>query len=411
MTTATTPEQVPEPALDPHAPKLSPDDPRLRLARSRARTLRSGPIALLVAGLLGVVMLAVALAFESPSRKTQSTTEPSAAPPPPVVPDTIRNASANHPTPLSVRDAGGGERAMRAIGPEDPAERAVRELDSKARGAGILFASAGGAEDRGLPSSPDVAPRAGSPEGEASSAAPAPSVASDPNLQDRKNAFLDGKGGVKAAADYLEVAIQHPRSPYEIKAGTVLPAVLITAINSDLPGPVVAQVREHVYDTVSGNYLLVPQGSRLIAQYDSMVAWGQERVLLCWNRLVLPNGDSMDLQCMPASDLKGAAGLTDEVDEHWWRILKGATVATLLSAGTAFAAGDTTSYNPTVGQVMARSASGEIGQVGAQITRHNLNIQPTITVRPGFSVNVIVTKDMIVPPYPDPPNALGLRHE
>jgi type IV secretion system protein VirB10 len=229
-------------------------------------------------------------------------------------------------------------------------------------------------------------------------------------LQDRKNAFLGGRGGVKAA-DYLEVALQHPRSPYEIKAGTVLPAVLITAINSDLPGPVVAQVREHVYDTVSGNTLLVPQGSRLIAQYDSMVAWGQERVLLCWNRLVLPNGDSMDLQCMPAADLKGAAGLTDEVDEHWWRILKGAAVATLLSAGTAYVAGDTTSYNPSVGQVMARSASGEIGQVGAQLTRNNLSIQPTITVRPGFSVNVIVTKDMIVPPYPDPPTALGLRHD
>jgi type IV secretion system protein VirB10 len=224
-------------------------------------------------------------------------------------------------------------------------------------------------------------------------------------LQDCKNAFLGGKGGVKHA-DYLDVALQHPRSPYEIKAGTVLPAVLITAINSDLPGPVVAQVREHVYDTVSGNTLLVPQGSRLIAQYDSMVAWGQERVLLCWNRLVLPNGDSMDLQCMPAADLKGAAGLADEVDEHWWRILKGAAVATFLSVGTAYAAGDTTAYNPTVGQVVARSASGEIGTVGAQLTRNNLSIQPTITVRPGFSVNVVVTKDMIVPPYPDPPTAL-----
>ena len=191
-----------------------------------------------------------------------------------------------------------------------------------------------------------------------------------------------------------EGRLQPPRSPYEIKAGTVLPAVLITAINSDLPGPVVAQVREHVYDTVTGDHLLVPQGSRLIAQYDSMVAWGQERVLLCWNRLILPNGDSIDLQCMPAADLQGAAGLADEVNEHWWRILKGAAVATLLSAGTAYVAGDTTSYNPTVGQVTARSAAGEIGQVGAQITRSNLSIQPTITVRPGFSVNVIVTKDM-----------------
>jgi type IV secretion system protein TrbI len=400
MTTALTPEQVREPAVDPHAPKFSPDDPRLQLARPQARTLRSGPIAILVGCLLGAVMLAVALAFESPSRKVQSAAEPSAAPAPPAVPDTIRNAGANRAALLSMRDAGWAEHELRAVGPEDPEQRAAREVNQKARGAGILLASPAGPEER-----PEAPPRVGSPEPEPSSAAPAPSASVDPNLQDRKNAFLGGKGGVKHA-DYLEVAMQHPRSPYEIKAGTVLPAVLITAINSDLPGPVVAQVREHVYDTVSGNTLLVPQGSRLIAQYDSMVAWGQERVLLCWNRLVLPNGDSMDLQCMPAADLKGAAGLADEVDEHWWRILKGATVATLLSVGTAYAAGDTAAYNPTVGQVVARSASGEIGTVGAQLTRNNLSIQPTITVRPGFSVNVIVTKDMIVPPYPDPPTAL-----
>ena len=410
MTSIATPELAGEPAVDPHAPKLSPDDPRLRLARPRARTLRSGPIALLVGCLLGAVMLAVALAFESPARKAPSAAEPSAAPAPPVVPDTIRNAQAHRPTPLPLLDAGVAERALRAEGPEDPAAREEREFDQRARGAGILFASPAGPEERALPTEPGVPPRAGSLEPEPSGAAPAPSASVDPNLQDRKNAFLAGQGGVKPA-DSLEVALQHPRSPYEIKAGTVLPAVLITAINSDLPGPVVAQVREHVYDTATGNTLLVPQGSRLIAQYDSMVAWGQERVLLCWNRLVLPNGDSMDLQCMPAADLKGAAGLADEVDEHWGRILKGAAVATLLSAGTAFAAGDTTSYNPTVGQVMARSASGEIGQVGAQLTRNNLGIQPTITVRPGFSVNVIVTKDMMVPPYPDPPTALGLRHD
>jgi type IV secretion system protein TrbI len=289
--------------------------------------------------------------------------------------------------------------------PDDPESKLEREIDRKASGAGIFFEPAVAAPE---PPPPEVPARAGSPE----TPAPPPSVpaANDPNLQDRKNAFLEGRGGT-SPANALESTLQHPRSPYEVKAGTILPAVLLTAINSDLPGPVVAQVREHVYDTVTGDHLLVPQGSRLIAHYDSMVVWGQERVLLCWNRLLLPNGDSIDLRCMPAADLQGAAGLADQVNEHWWRILKGAALATLLSAGTAFAAGDTTSYNPTVGQVMARSASGEIGQVGQQITGRNLNIQPTITVRPGFAVNVIVTKDMIVPPYPDPPTALGLGHE
>jgi type IV secretion system protein TrbI len=404
--TAAAPETLTsESALDPHAPKLSPDDPRLSVGRPRGRTLRAGPIAALLASLLGAGVLAITLAFHPPRGQTQAGAEPSAAPPPPAIPDTIKNARAGRAAVLAPYDAGLAQHALRTSYAEDPEERAERDTARKALGAGILFESAPApAEEHSQP-----APPARSPEPPPGlSTAPTTGGPSDPNLQEHKNAFLGGKGGV-ATSDYLQVALQHPRSPYEIKAGTVLPAVLITAINSDLPGPVVAQVREHVYDTVTGEHLLVPQGSRLIAQYDSMVAWGQERVLVCWNRLILPDGDSMDLQCMPAADLKGAAGLADEVDEHWWRILKGAAVATLLSAGTAYVAGDTTSYNPTVGQVTARSAAGEIGQVGAQLTRSNLSIQPTITVRPGFSVNVIVTKDMIVPPYPDPPRALGLR--
>ena len=376
-----------------------------------ARTLRAGPIAALLASLLGAGVLAVALAFQPSAARRKRAAEPSAAPPPPVVPDTIRNAraeprspSSRRSTPALARARAGAWRRRRG---SRAARRARRSTQSARRGDPLRV---GARSPRGaLPTGARPRPGRRSSPG-APGAAPARGGSVDPNLQERKNAFLGGKGA-SSTADYLEVALQHPRSPYEIKAGTVLPAVLITAINSDLPGPVIAQVRENVYDTVTGNHLLVPQGSRLIAQYDSMVAWGQERVLLCWNRLIFPNGDSIDLQCMPAADLKGAAGLADEVDEHWWRILKGAAVATLLSAGTAFAAGNTTSYNPTVGQVVARSASGEIGQVGPQLTRSNLSIQPTITVRPGFSVNVIVTKDMIVPPYPDPPTALGLRHE
>ena len=409
MTTAASEAAQDEVALDPHAPKLSPDDPRLSLGRPRARTLRAGPIAALLASLLGAGVLAITLAFHPPQNKTQAGAEPSAGPPPPVVPDTIKNARAARAAVLAPYDAGVGERALvRGSYADDPEERAERDALRKARGAGIFFESGPAPQEER--SQPEPPARGASELPGAPSAAATPTGPADPNLQEHKNAFLGGKGGTPTA-DYLPTALQSPRSPYEIKAGTVLPAVLITAINSDLPGPVIAQVREHVYDTVTGDHLLVPQGSRLLAQYDSMVAWGQERVLVCWNRLILPNGDSMDLQCMPAADLQGAAGLADEVNEHWWRILKGATVATVLSAGTAFAAGDTTSYNPSVGQVMARNASGEIGQVGAQLTRSNLSIQPTITVRPGFSVNVIVTKDMVIPPYPDPPRALGLRHE
>ena len=409
-TTPSEPAATDEPLLDPHAPKLSPDDPRLSLGRPRARTLRAGPIA----ALLGVAWRRRRarrsrwpFSLRAPRRKASA--EPSAAPPPPVVPDTIRNAQPSRAALAAAVDAGLGERAFRPAPAEDPESprRAGDRPQGTRRGNPLRIGPRRRRRIVPRPRSP-LAPLRRS---RRRPARRPPSAALDPNLQEHKNAFLERPGRASPPPTTSRSPSQHPRSPYEIKAGTVLPAVLITAINSDLPGPVVAQVREHVYDTVTGDHLLVPQGSRLIAQYDSMVAWGQERVLLCWNRLILPNGDSLDLQCMPAADLKGAAGLADEVDEHWWRILKGATVATLLSAGTAFAAGDTTSYNPSVGQVVARSGSGEIGQVGAQLTRSNLSIQPTITVRPGFSVNVVVTKDMILAPYPDPPAALGLRRE
>jgi type IV secretion system protein VirB10 len=216
-------------------------------------------------------------------------------------------------------------------------------------------------------------------------------------MQERKNDFL-ARAGV-SSAEYLDKSLTTPRSPYEVKAGTVIPTVLITGINSVLPGQVVGQVRENVYDTVSGNYLLIPQGSRVIAAYDSMVAWGQERVLVCWNRVIRPDGTSITLDCMPGVDLAGYAGMADEVDNHWWRIISGAALSSLLAATAQRSQGDVTTYQPSVSQAWAGNAAGQINQAGQQITARNLQIQPTITVRPGFSVNVLVSKDIVIPPY------------
>jgi type IV secretory pathway VirB10-like protein len=396
--------------LDPHAPKLSVDDPRLRIGRPAARTLRTGPLVAVAAGLMCAMMFAVAFALQAPRVASKDRPDPSAAPPPPVVPEAIRNAPAS-PRPIASRpDAGSPAGELRASrgsspSPEEMKRHMEEEQDLRARSTGVLFdtpSESPNALELGRPAAPSAT--AASP---TSPAAPPGASDSDPNLQDRKNAFLEGVGS--KTSDYLPAGVQHPRSPYEVKAGTIIPAVLVTGINSDLPGPVIGQVREHVYDTVSGNYLLIPQGSRLLAHYDSMVAWGQERVLVCWNRLIFPNGDSVNLQCMPAADLKGAAGLTDEVDEHWMRILKGAAVATLLAATTTAVAGNTDGFNPTVPQVWARNAAGEVNQVGQQVTRRNLNIQPTITVRPGFSVNVVVTKDIVLAPYAEPPLAGAAR--
>ena len=426
------------PDPDPHLSKIAPDDPRLRLSRARGRTLKKGPAIALALALLGAVLVAMVIAMQpakSPAEAKKAEAEKAPATQAPVVmPDSIRNAP-SHPTvtgppPLPnlgvvpLPDGGvphralAGSRLSPSNDPLSPERLRLqgREQELKARGAGILFEANS--------SSVPAAPSSGPPSSSASSAwleqlgrsqsAPqsnAPSDA-DPNMQSRKNSFIDSEGASKTK-DYLSGSIRHPKSPYEIKAGTIIPVVLITAINSDLPGPVVGQVRESVYDTVTGNHLLIPQGSRLLANYDSMVAWGQERILICWNRLILPNGDSVNLECMPAGDLEGAAGLTDEVNEHWWRIMKGAAVASLLAATATGIAGNTQGFNPTVPQMFARNAAGEVNQVGQQITRRNINIQPTITVRPGYSVNVMVTKDMIIPPY-DPgsfttPSTLNLQ--
>ncbi len=409
------PSPPPEPAPPPPA-KLAPDDPRLRVGRARGRTLKKGPALAVVGGVLGVVVFALALALQPATPAPgppKPESEPTVAPQPPTVPQVIQEATPAGPPPAGDRllvlplpdsglppreaDLSGGARGADSRG----AEREQRlELDRKAAAAGVLF------EGRGEPGPAPDAPASGGPPATPASRTTAAPGDSDPNRQGRKNAFLDSETS-GPTPDALVTRLQHPRSPYELKAGTIVPALLVTGINSDLPGPVVGQVRENVYDTVTGNYLLIPQGARLLATYDSMVSWGQERVLVCWNRLVFPNGDSIDLQCMPAADLQGAAGLTDSVDEHWWRILKGASVATLLAATTTIGAGSTDGYNPSVGQTMARNAAGEVNHVGQQVTSRNLDIQPTITVRPGYSVNVIITKDVILTPYRAPGSPAG----
>ena len=410
---------------DPHASKVAVDDPRLHVHRAQGRTLRKGPVILLLGGMLGVVLLALTFALQ-PSTPSKAKPEASSNPlaQPAAVPEAIRMGqpapSAAPPLLASARPLpshppmGGGAPMPRTGTLGRSFQRQARlEQDQKAASGGILFAAR--AEQAGSAVAAAAAPSAR----ETGTSAPGVSggggggqggslggTDADPNRQDRKNAFLDAQGAAKTT-DYLVASLQHPRSPYELKAGTLIPAVLITGINSDLPGPVIGQVRENVYDTVTGNYLLVPQGARLLATYDSMVSWGQERVLVCWNRLIFPNGDSVNLQCMPAADLEGAAGLTDEVNEHWWRLLKGAAIATLLAASSEGLAGNVSGYNPTVPQMFANGAGQNINQIGQQLTRRDLQVQPTITVRPGFSVNVIVTKDVVLPPYATGRGALG----
>ena len=216
------------------------------------------------------------------------------------------------------------------------------------------------------------------------------------NRQDQKVAFLARSGD---AATSNAGTLRPPASPYTVMAGTIIPAALVTGINSDLPGQIIAEVTQPVYDTATGHDLLIPQGSRLIGRYDSQVAFGQRRVLLVWLRLVLPDTSSIALDKLPGIDPAGYAGVEDGVDWHWGRILSGAALSTLLGVNAELAVSNQNQANGSVVVALRDSAQGTTNQVGQEITRRNLSIQPTLTVRPGFQVNVMVDKDLILRPY------------
>jgi type IV secretion system protein TrbI len=217
------------------------------------------------------------------------------------------------------------------------------------------------------------------------------------NGQDRKLAF------VNASVDRRTVSpdrVTRPASPYIVQAGTIIPGALITGIRSDLPGQITAQVTENVFDSPTGRLLLVPQGARLIGVYDSQVAFGQSRVLLVWTRLIMPNGRSIVLERQPGADAAGYSGLEDEIDNHWGELLKAAALSTLLAVGTELGAGtDANSNDSAIIQALRHGAGDSLNQTGQHVVRRSLNIQPTLTIRPGFPVRVIVNRDLVLEPY------------
>lgn len=217
--------------------------------------------------------------------------------------------------------------------------------------------------------------------------------ASQPTESDRKLAFLNGPADRRTtSAD----RVQAPASRNVVQAGSVIPAAMITGLRSDLPGQITAQITEAVYDSPTGKILLIPQGARLIGQYDAQVAFGQSRALLVWNRIVMPNGRSIVLERQPGADPEGYAGLEDQVDSHWGALFKAALLSTILSVGSE--AGTSNDQNSLV-DAIRRGASDSISQTGRQVVGRSLQVQPTITVRPGFPVRVIVTRDLVMEPY------------
>ena len=214
-----------------------------------------------------------------------------------------------------------------------------------------------------------------------------------PTAQDRQLAFLNQTPDKRTVSPDRVAA---PASKNVLQAGAVIAAALITGIHSDLPGQITAQVTENIYDSPTGKILLVPQGTRVIGQYDSGVGFGQRRILLVWNRLIFPNGRSIVLERQPGADAEGYAGLEDGVDYHWGELFRAAALSTLLSVG---AESGSSSGESDIVRALRNGASNSISQTGQQIVQRQLNIAPTLTIRPGFPVRVIVTRDLVLEPY------------
>lgn len=235
-------------------------------------------------------------------------------------------------------------------------------------------------------------------------ASPATATASDsaPGSAGGNNAAGSGDQAAKRsflrAGDSTPTESSHrlvrPSSPYMVLAGSVIPAALITGIRSDLPGTITAQVTQNVYDSVTGRHVLVPQGSRLIGEYDSQVTFGQNRVLLAWNRLILPDGRSILLDRLPSADAGGYSGLQDRVNQHWGGMFRAALISTLLSVGTEISNGD----EDELVRALRQGSSDTVGRTGQDLVRRQMSVQPTLTIRPGFQLRVIVTRDLVMAP-------------
>ncbi|BAV63308.1 MULTISPECIES: TrbI/VirB10 family protein [Sphingobium] len=241
--------------------------------------------------------------------------------------------------------------------------------------------------------------------GATSGTAAAPTIGAAPDspvlLQPDGTAPQGDQAGKRAfmaqASNQRTVSVERltaPASPNIVQAGSIIPAALITGVRSDLPGQITAQVTQNVYDSPTGRILLIPQGARLIGEYDSEIATGQTRVLLAWDRLILPDGRSIVLERQPGADPAGFAGLQDRVNQHWGNMLKAAAISTLLGMGTELAADS----DDDLIRALRRGTQDTINQTGQQIVRRQLNVQPTLTIRPGHPLRVVITRDLVLEP-------------
>ncbi|PAU51859.1 TrbI/VirB10 family protein [Pseudomonas indica] len=282
----------------------------------------------------------------------------------------------------------------------DPAEAErlarLKEAEEAALSS-VFFRSGGGRTSGAAPAGPDLDGQGGfDPTATGSASTVVADGAATQNWQKQNEAFLRKSANAQIRnSGYLQM----PDSPYQVMAGTVIAAALVTGIKSDLPGDVIATVTEPVYDSASGQHVLIPQGSRLLGRYNSQVSYGQSRVQVVWQRVILPDTSSFQLDNLVGSDTAGYIGLEDGVDWHWDRIVAGAAMTSLLGIGAELAAPENRTDGDRVVIAGRDSLQDTVNQVGQEVTRRNLDIQPTLTQRPGLPLRVIVNRDLVLRPY------------
>lgn len=364
-----------------------------RLSRPMALTL--GAVAAAAAG--GALMLALHAPFVRPPEP--ATEEPETRPPPSAVaeaPETYGEVpKLGPPLPgdlgrpiVSAQDRGVTvpPPAMGSTPPPDPAEaqarQARRQVLEAARTSGLFTGSARTV----APSQATRVQAAAMPPAEIPVVA-APGAA-ETDDQAAKRAFLERPRASPATSGFR---VTPPAGKLLLQAHTVITAALVTAVSSDLPGPISAQVTRNVYDSLTGRVVLIPQGSKLLGTYDARVTFGQRRVLLAWDRIVFPDGRSLDLDRLVGADAAGRSGLADGVDAHWGAMGKAALLSSLLGVGAELGADD----DGDVARALRRGVQDTVNQTGRQMVRRQLDVQPTLTLRAGLPVTILVTRDVV----------------
>lgn len=409
MTDTPIPQSAPAPS------KADPETLVLRASPARVTRFRRGAIIALVAAgstaIVGVAWLALkpatlSLIASSDEKQIGAKASPDALAGAPTsygnVPKIGRALPGDLGRPILNRQRDGDVGDMPTDPALDAAQRAAQEAEAErqriaaeqraARESGVMLQLGGMASRASMPTSVVDGPNTDTaPETVAAHAAS--NRERDPNIQQRKSELV---GRANRDDDINPHILARPVSPWTLQAGSVIAASLITGLNSDLPGLVTAQVIENVYDSASGRSVLIPQGSRLIGSYDSVIAFGQSRALVIWQRIILPDGSSIRIDNVPATDTQGYAGLSDRLDRHSWQLLKGVALSTLLGVGTELGFGGNES---DLVRALRESTQQSAVRAGDQIVMKNLDVQPTLKVRPGWPLRVVLHKDLVIQPW------------